>query len=103
LPLTGDAFTSNKVGVERLSASNDPLINALEPLDLPLDSHVTVARPGPDQVLLQDVYRLVNGQTLTVTSPRDWSPGKVWPLGPRRDNYGGVQLNTAVIVSITMT
>lgn len=79
--------------------SSEPQMRALEPLDLPLDSHVTLAIPEPDQVLLQDVYRLVSGQNLTVTSPRHWSPGQVWPTGPRRDNYGGVQIKTAVIVS----
>ncbi|KDR16068.1 hypothetical protein L798_10080 [Zootermopsis nevadensis] len=78
--------------------SSESLMRALEPLDLVLDSHVTLAIPEPDQVLLQDVYRLVSGQNLTVTSPRHWSPGQVWPTGPRRDNYGGVQIKTAVIV-----
>jgi hypothetical protein len=92
-------LSSNRDG-DGLVLSDDPLITALEQLDLPLDSHVTVARRGPYMVLLQDVYRLVKGQPLIVTSPRDWSPGQEWPLGPRRDNYGGVQIRTVVIVSI---
>jgi hypothetical protein len=93
-----DDLSSNPDG-DGLVLSEDPLSTALEQLDLPLDSHVTVARPGPNRFLLQDVYRLVKGQPLIVTSPRGWSPGKDWPQGPRRDNYGGVQIKTVVIVS----
>jgi hypothetical protein len=92
-------LSSNSAG-DGLALSEDPLCTALEQLDLPVDSHVTVARPGPNRILLQDVYRLVKGQPLTFTSPRGWSAGKDWPLGPRRDNYGGVQIKTVVIVSV---
>jgi hypothetical protein len=98
-PAYVDALSSNRDG-DKLVLSEDPLITALEQLDLPLDSHVTVACPGPNRFLLQDVYRLVMGQPLTVTLPRNWSPEQDWSLGPRRDNYGGEQLRTVVIVSI---
>jgi hypothetical protein len=100
-PTYVDALSSNRDG-DGLVLSKDPLINSLEQLELPLDSHVTVARPGPDRFLLQDVYRLVKGQPLTITLARDWSPGQEWSLGPRRDNYGGVQIRTVVIVSIIL-
>ena len=81
------------------ASSDEPLITALEPMDLPLNSHVTVARPGLEHILLQNVYRLATGQPLTVTSPRPWSRGQVWPPEPRRDNYGGTVIKTVVIVS----
>jgi hypothetical protein len=80
--------------------SDDPLITALEKLDLPLDSHVTVARRGPNQFLLQDVYRLVKGQPLTVTSHLDWSPAETFPVAPRRDNYKGIVFPAATVASI---
>ena len=82
-------------------ASNDALATALEPLHLPLDSDVTVALPAGDHVLVQEVYRLVTGQSLTVTSPRDWSPEEVFPVSPRRDNYRGIVLPSATVVSVS--
>ena len=80
-------------------ASDDALATALEPLHLPLDSDVTVASPGGDHALVQEVYRLVAGQSLTVTSPRDWSP-EGFPVSPRRDNYRGIVLRSATVVSV---
>jgi len=82
-------------------ASDDALASALEPVHLPLDSDVTVARPAGDHALVQEVYRLVTGQSLTVTSPRDWSPEEVFPVSPRRDNYRGIILPSATVVSAT--
>ena len=82
-------------------ASNDALATALEPLHLPLDSDVTVALPAGDHVLVQEVYRLVTGQSLTVTSPRDWSPEEGFPVSPRRDNYRGIVLPSATVVSVS--
>jgi hypothetical protein len=82
--------------------SDDPLITALEQLDLPLDSHVTVAHLGPTRVLLQDAYRLAKGQPLTVTSNLDWSPADNFPVGPRRDNYRGIVFPAATVASIIM-
>lgn len=68
-------------------ASDDALVTALEPLHLPLDSDVTVARPVHEHALVQEVYRLVTGQSLTVMSPRGWSPEGGFAVSPRRDNY----------------
>jgi hypothetical protein len=101
LPISENISTSNNNG-DGLALNNEPLITALEPLDLPLDSHVTVARPGPDEVLLQDVYRLVTGQSLTVTPPRNWRQMESFPAGPRRDNYGGIVFDTVTVVSIVV-
>jgi hypothetical protein len=78
---------------------DDPLFSALEHLDLPLDSHVTVARPGPNGILLQDVYRLVKGQPLTVTPHFDWGPPGAFPVAPRRDNYRGIVFPAATVAS----
>jgi hypothetical protein len=80
-------------------SNDDPLITALEPLNLPLDSHVTVARPGSDQMFLHDVYRLAD-QPLTVTSPRNWRPGRLMPPAPRRDDFNNIVLKTGVTVSV---
>lgn len=78
------------------------LTTALEPLEVALDSHVTVASPGHcvGQMLMQDVYRVKRGVLLTLTVPRPWSPGQQFPVGPRRDNYGGIDLSTATVVSL---
>lgn len=78
------------------------LITALEPLEVALDSHVTVAWPGRrvGQMLLQDVYRVKHGAPFTLTVPRPWSAGQQFPVGPRRDNYGGIVLSTATVVSL---
>jgi hypothetical protein len=95
LPICADTSASSDGPV----SSDEALITALEPMDLPLNSHVTVARPVPEHILLQDVYRLATGQSLTVMSPLPWSRGQVWPPEPRRDNYGGMVIKTVVIVS----
>lgn len=79
-------------------SSDDPLITALETLNLPLDGHVTVARPGPGRVFLQDVYRLAD-QPLTVTSAREWRPGRLLPPAPRRDDFNNIVLRAGVAVS----
>jgi hypothetical protein len=87
-----------------LNTSSIPrsLITALEPLEVALDSQVTVASPGRrvGQMLLQDVYRVKRGAPLTLTVPRPWSPGQQFPVGPRRDNYAGTVLSTATVVSL---
>jgi hypothetical protein len=84
------------------SSNEDPLITALEPLYLQLDSHVTIARVGANmkQVLLQDIYRIGYQELLTITPPREWSSGHQFPSGPQRNNYNGINLKTAVLVSI---
>jgi hypothetical protein len=79
-------------------SGDSSLIRALEPLNLPLDSHVTMACPGFDHVFLQDVYRLAD-QPLTVTSPRDWRPGRLLPPAPRRDDFNNIALRAGVTVS----
>jgi hypothetical protein len=88
---------------ETLSSSEDSLITTLEPLDLQLDSHVTIAHLGSNlkQVLLQDVYRIRRQEPLIITSPRDWTSGQLLFPGPRRDNYNGVHLRTSTLVNIT--
>jgi hypothetical protein len=95
-PPAGHTPISNTSSVPR------SLITALEPLEMPLDSHVTVASSGRrlGQMLLQDVYRVKRGAPLTLTAPRPWSPGQQFPVGPRRDNYGGAILSTATVVSL---
>lgn len=87
---------------ETPSSSEDSLITALEPLDLQLDSHVTIAHFGANmkQVLLQDVYRIGRQEPLIITPPRDWSSGHHFPSGPQRNNYNGINLKTSVLVNI---
>jgi hypothetical protein len=84
------------------SSSEDPLITALEPLDLQLDSHMTIAHieANMKQVLLQDVYRIGRQEPLIITPPREWSSGHHFPSGPQRNNYYGINLKTSVLVSI---
>jgi hypothetical protein len=66
-----------------------------------VDSHVTVARPGSDinHIMLQNVYRIKAGLSLILTPPCDWSPRQPLPPLSRRDNYGGITLNAATVVS----
>ena len=73
----------------------------METLNIPLDSHVTLARSGSssNNILLQDLYTFAE-QPLTVTTPRHWSPGRPWPPAPRRDDFNNVVLKTGVTVSI---
>lgn len=87
---------------EMSSSSEDPLITALEPLDLQLDSHVTVAHIGANvkQVLLHDVYRIGPQEPLIITPPRYWSAGHHFPSGPQRNNYNGINIKTSVLVNI---
>lgn len=76
---------------------------AMQSLRLRLDSQVTLARPGPywNRVLLQDIYRLAD-QPLTVTPSRDWSPGRLLPHAPRKDDFKGIVLKAGVAVSMTV-
>ncbi|GFG36262.1 hypothetical protein Cfor_12624 [Coptotermes formosanus] len=87
--------TSGQAPVSR----RDPLVSDMETLNLPLDSHVTIARSGSssDRVLIQDMYRLAD-QPLTVTPPRHWRPGRPLPPAPRRDDFNNIILKTGVTV-----
>jgi len=98
-PPAGHTPISNTSSVPR------SLVTALEPLEMLLDSHVTVASPGRrlGQMLLQDVYRVKRGAPLTLTAPLPWSQGQQFPVGPRRDNYGGTVLSTATVVSLQIS
>jgi hypothetical protein len=82
-------------------SQEDRLIAALEYLNLSVESQVTLSRPGRDvtTILLQDVYRIKPGLPLLLTPSRDWTPGQQFPRSPRRDNYGGIVLPTATVVS----
>jgi len=68
-------------------AIDDALATAVETLHLPLDCDVTVARPTGEHALVQEVYRLVTWQSLTLTSHRNLSPDENFSVSPRRDNY----------------
>jgi len=83
-----------------LLSGEDTTSAVLETLYLPLDSHVTVAHqwPGQNQTVLQDVYHVGVGQSLTVTPPRYWQPGLHLPAGPKRTNYGGITIPTVTLV-----
>jgi hypothetical protein len=72
----------------------------LEPVYLPLDSHVTVAYtvPGRDETVLRDLYHVGDGQPLSVTPPRYWSPQLQLPAGPKRTDYGQIALPTVTVV-----
>jgi len=84
-----------------LTSNEDLLIAALGPLNVSIDSHVTVAQPGSDlnKIMLQDVYRIKAGLSLIFTPPSDWSSGQPLPPMSRRDNYRGITLNAATVVS----
>jgi hypothetical protein len=66
-----------------------------------IDSHVTVARQRPDAqgFSLQHVYRIKDGQPLITTAPHEWRPGQTLPRTDRRDNYRGITINAATVVS----
>ena len=68
---------------------------------MPLNSHVTVARQGADTKCfsLQNVYRIRDGSPLISTAAHDWRPGQTLPDTDRRDNYRGITINTATVVS----
>jgi hypothetical protein len=82
-------------------SSEDLLISALKPLNVSVDSHVTIARQGSNikHVMLQNVYSIKAGLSLIFTPPCYWSPRQPMPLTSRRDNYGGIALNAATVVS----
>jgi hypothetical protein len=73
---------------------------AVGQLDLPVHSHVTVARQAPDKNLftVQSMYRIKDGLPLISTPPHDWCPGRTLPRPDRRDNYRGITLNAATVV-----
>jgi hypothetical protein len=72
----------------------------LESVYLPLDSHVTVAYrvPGRNETVLRDLYHVGDGQALSVTPPRYWSPELQLPAGPKRTDYGQITLPTVTVV-----
>ena len=87
-----------------LTPDDDQLMSALRSLTFPLDSHVTLAYRGSgvDQVLLQELYSIGQGQPLVFTPPLAWSPGQVLPPKLKRDNYGGISIKAAIVASCSI-
>jgi hypothetical protein len=73
----------------------------IPPIDMPIDSHVTVAIQTPDSKCcsVQNVYRIKDGLQPISTAPHDWRPGQTLPPTGRRDNYRGINISAAVVVS----
>ena len=84
-----------------LSPAESTPTAALGQINMSIDSHVTVARRGPDTkfVSVQNVYTIKDGLPLISTPPHDWRPGQTLPRKYRRDNYRGITLNAATVVS----
>jgi hypothetical protein len=84
-----------------LTPDEDPLLTALRSLTVSVDSHVTLAYRGSGvtQFLLQEVYRMGQGQPLVLTPLLAWSAGQVLPPKLKRDNYRGVSINAAAVAS----
>jgi hypothetical protein len=84
-----------------LVSNDDPLMIVMKSLRLRLDSQVTLSHPGAyfSQVVLQDIYRLTD-QSLTVTPPRDWNPGRLLPHATRKEDFKEIVLKAGVAVSI---
>jgi hypothetical protein len=68
---------------------------------MPIDSHVTVATQGHDTKCcsIQNAYRIKDGLPLISTAPVDWRPGQTLPPTGRRDNYRGITISAATVVS----
>ncbi|KAJ4439296.1 hypothetical protein ANN_07418 [Periplaneta americana] len=77
----------------------DQLTVTLEPLTLPVDNQLMVGRPGPhpEQILLQEVYRLAPQLPIITTPLVAWSPGQLLPDRVSRQDYHGMILNTALV------
>ncbi|KAJ4439298.1 hypothetical protein ANN_07420 [Periplaneta americana] len=77
----------------------DQLTLTLEPLTLPVDNQLMVARPGshPEQILLQEMYRLAPHLPIITTPLVSWSPGQLLPDRVSRQDYHGIILNSALV------
>jgi hypothetical protein len=84
-----------------LRPQEDPLVTPLQSLNFSVDSHVTLAYTGSgvNQVLLQEVYRIGIGQPLVFTPLFEWSSREVLPPKSKRDDYMGISINAATVVS----
>ena len=96
------SLLNSNVSSRDLLNEEDPVYRALEPLNIPVDSQVFVARIEPGNVILQDVYKIRDELPLILTPRREWSLRNRFPLGPRRDNYGGITFRSATVVSISL-
>ncbi|KAJ4439293.1 hypothetical protein ANN_07414 [Periplaneta americana] len=90
----------NETNGTRILSSEDPLLSELESLLILLNSQFTLVRSGSqqDQFLLQDVYKILPDQSLIFTPLQKWSPGQKYPESPKRDDFGGVTLQSATVM-----
>ncbi|KAJ4439290.1 hypothetical protein ANN_07411 [Periplaneta americana] len=93
-------IAGNETNGTRILSSEDPLLSDLESLLILLNSQFTLVRSGSqeDQFLLQDVYRILPRLPLIFTTLRKWSPGQKYPDSPKRNDFGGVTLQSATVV-----
>lgn len=94
-------LVTSDLSLNGLKSEQEPLITALESLPLAVDSQVFLAHQGSDlsHVLLQEVYRIQPDLLLVFTPLLEWSSGQLLPPKLRRDNYGGISINAATVVS----
>ncbi|KAJ4439292.1 hypothetical protein ANN_07413 [Periplaneta americana] len=81
-------------------SSEDQLLSELESLLILLNSQFTLVRSGSqqDQFLLQDVYRILPRLPLIFTPLQKWSPGQKYPDSPKRNDFGGITLQSATVI-----
>jgi hypothetical protein len=89
------------LSVDGLTSEQEPLITVLESLALAVDSQVSLAYQGShlNYVLLQEVYKTGPDLPLVFTPLLEWSSGQQLPPKHPRDNYGGISINAATVVS----
>ncbi|PSN55586.1 Ionotropic receptor [Blattella germanica] len=78
--------------------NSEDVSTLLNPLNIALNSHVTLAQLGKEPFSLQDMYRIRTTEDLTFTSSLKWNPGQVLRSRPPRDDYRGVSLTATVLI-----
>ena len=83
-------------------ATNVESNKILELLDIQIDSQVHLAHYIIEDslVYLQEVYKIARNGPLIFTQLGEWTPEQDLPSKVRRDDFGGISINSVVVVSI---
>ena len=86
-----------------MQSNEKQLDKMLEPLEFLIDSQVSLAHHTIEEkkVLLQEVYKIGRKQSLIFTQLEEWIPKQKLPSKRRRDDYNGMSINSATVVSIS--
>ncbi|KAJ9593929.1 hypothetical protein L9F63_014643 [Diploptera punctata] len=80
--------------------STDQMTDMLETIEFLVDSQVFLAHylTGGNGAILQEIFKFGRNESLTFTQVEYWTPNQKLPSKVKRDDYGGISINTVVVV-----